>query len=171
MRPRGSAHGLVAAAAIALILVGCATHADPATTAPASGANPATNLTISGTGFTPCGEVPAYACVYAIEMNGPDGVVHEAWFDYPKTTSPTLVTGDVPAHVDPGTWRFVFRQQRVSDTGSFEPVPSGTPKAEFGTVTLSTCETTFMVGSDVQVTVAVDFGPSPCAASFALRDT
>ena len=156
---------------LTVAVMGCAMPPVQATPTPASAATPATNLTVSGTGFTPCGEGPAYACVYAIEIVGPDGVTHEGWFDYPRTTSPTLVTGDVPANLDPGTWRFVFRQQRVSDTGSFEPAPSGTPKAVFGTVTLSTCVTSFRIGPEAQATVFVDFGPSPCAASWALGES
>jgi len=149
-----------------MALLACGTPRVPAmTSAPVSAASPVANLAVSGTGFTPCGEVPAYACVYPIDIQGPDGVVHLGWFDYPSTKATIAVAGDVPAYLAPGSWRFTFRQERVSDTGSFLPVPSGTPEAVSARTTLSTCDTSVEVAPSEQVTVSVDFGASPCVAS------
>lgn len=167
MERGGRAGRLVWTAWLALVVIGCATQPVPSATTAVTG-DPNANLTISGAGFTQCGEVPAYACVYAMEIEGPDGVVHQGWFDYPKTTSPTLVSGDIPTHLDPGSWRFTFRQERVSDTVSFEPVPTGTPRAVRDSVALSACETSVTVRPDEAVSVFVDFAASPCVASWGI---
>jgi hypothetical protein len=169
MTSRRSVGAVVWIAMFMFAVIGCGTSPVPASmSAPVSAPTPVANVTVSGTGFVACGEVPAYACVYAIDAQGPDGVVHQGWFDYPRTTSPVVVTGDVSMHLDPGSWRFTFRQERVSDTVSFLPVPSGTPEAVSARTTLSTCATSVVVTPSVQVTIAVDFGPSPCVASNAV---
>jgi hypothetical protein len=135
-------------------------------TVPAPGV--AIKLTVTGNGLVRRGMIRDWGCAYFSDVEGADGIAHEGCFEYPLVESPspaTDIVGDIPTELGPGTYRFTFLKQRVSDISSFVPVPGGTPMETTRGEVFATCETTLDVSGAANITVQVAFSDAACATS------
>jgi hypothetical protein len=181
-RSSSRARGANLALIVALVVsgVGCTSRlpdgslgeASPESTAgtvppPSSQAVAVASLTFEPTGIVPCGSIPAFVCTFFIEIEGPDGVAHEGYFDVPLVaTPPTYATlGDVPSSLSVGWWQVTFLDQEVTDIVSFEPVPGGTPRATNRGPIHARCDTGFAVTGPAHVRIHVAFAESACKAN------
>ena len=117
------------------------------------------SLDLAATGTEPCGIVPDWGCTYFIQVQGPDGTIHEGWFD------DGAIVGDVPAELAAGTYQITFLKQRVSDISSAVPVPSGTPRLTNRSDVFASCVTTVDVTGPAEIRVDVAFEESACTAT------
>ena len=160
----------VAAALLVIGLAGCSlAPAQVPAKAIQTAAPPASiRLSVSGAGLVRCGIIPDWGCAYFIELESPDHVVHEGWFNDPLTDPPASSTGlggDVPQALGRGTYQISFLKQRVSDLGSFIPVPGGTPRETNRSDVFASCATTLDVSGTSDLAVHVAFGKASCAIS------
>jgi hypothetical protein len=151
-------------AAIAIVLAivtvtACArpvmTPSTPMGSAPAGLAS----LAVAATGTKPCGIVPDWGCMYVIQVQGPEGAVHEGWFDE------GVIVGDVPMQLGEGGYRITFLKQRVSDVSSQVPVPGGTPRLSNRSDVFATCATSVDVTGPADIRVEVAFAESTCTTT------
>ena len=131
------------------------TPAPPTEVPPAASAS----LAMTATGTEPCGIVPDWGCMYVIQVEGPDGAVHEGWFD------DGVIVGDVPTQLGEGEYRITFLKQRVSDVSSQVPVPGGTPRLSSRSDVFATCTTSVAVSGPADIRVQVAFAESTCTTA------
>lgn len=131
------------------------TPAPPTERPPAASAS----LAMTATGTEPCGIVPDWGCMYVIQVEGPDGAVHEGWFD------DGVIVGDVPTQLGEGEYRITFLKQRVSDVSSQVPVPGGTPRLSSRSDVFATCTTSVAVSGPADIRVQVAFAESTCTTA------
>jgi hypothetical protein len=142
-----------------LTLAACArpviTPSPPAEPPPAMLAS----LALAATGTEPCGIVPDWGCIYVIQVQGPDGAVHEGWFDE------GVIVGDVPTQLGKGDYRITFLKQRVSDVSSLVPVAGGTPSLSTRSDVFASCTTSVEVTAAADIRVEVAFAESTCTTT------
>lgn len=117
------------------------------------------SLAMAATGTEPCGIVQDWGCMYVIQVQGPDGAVHEGWFDE------GVIVGDVPQQLGEGAYHITFLKQRVSDVSSQVPVPGGTPRLSNRSDVFATCTTSVEVSGPADIRVDVAFAESTCQAT------
>lgn len=152
-------HAAIAVVLTILTVTACArpvmTPSTPMESAPVGLAS----LAMAATGTEPCGIVPDWGCMYVIQVRGPDGAVHEGWFD------DGVIVGDVPTQLGEGGYRITFLKQRVSDISSQVPVPGGTPRLSNRSDVFATCATSVDVTGPADIRVEVAFAESTCTTT------
>lgn len=134
---------------------------------PPSAPTAVAGLSFKPTGIVWCGVIPDWTCTYFIQVAGPDGVVHEGFFENgPVGTPPPAyeILGDVPTELAVGTYRVTFLKQRVSDVSSEVPVAGGTPRITNRSDVFATCETKVEVTGPAHIRIDVAFEESACTA-------
>ena len=107
----------------------------------------------------PVRDRPDWGCMYVIQVEGPDGAVHEGWFD------DGVIVGDVPRQLGEGAYRITFLKQRVSDVSSQVPVPGGTPRLRTGATCSPRARPRSQSRGAADIRVEVAFAEATCTTT------